>query len=222
MIERREKEDRTLAAWEIVAASTSALAAEWVVGTLAGRGRLLLLVPVTSAVVFMLISHRLRGESAREIGWRWDNFAEAFRLLLPPMLVISVLLVGFGWYAGTLDFGRWEGGQSILGVPGLSLVWGLLQQYALQGFINRRAQAALGRGSLSVLLVGFLFALFHLPNPWLMFATFAGGLLWAYVYQRAPNLYAVGISHSLMTWVMISSVPPGVLHNLRVGFKYLG
>jgi len=222
MTESITTEDRALAAWEIVAASTSALAAEWVVGTLAGRGRLLLLIPVTTAVALMLLSHRARGESAREIGWRLDNFAEAARLLLPPMLAVSALLVGLGWYAGTLDFGRWKGGQSILGVPGLSLVWGVLQQYALQGFINRRAQVALGRGALSVLLVGLLFALFHLPNFWLMFATFAGGLLWAYVYQRAPNILAVGLSHSLMTWVMISSVPAGALHNLRVGFKYFG
>ena len=222
MIESNAAEDRALAAWEIVAASTSALAAEWVVGTLAGRSRLLMLVPVTTAVVFMLVSHRVRGESAREIGWRLDTFAAAARLLLPPMLVVSALLVGLSWYAGTLDFGRWEGGQSIMGVPGLSLVWGPLQQYALQGFINRRAQVALGRGTLSVLLVALLFAVFHLPNPWLTFATFAGGLLWAWVYQRAPNILAVGLSHSLMTWVMISSVPPGVLHNLRVGFKYFG
>lgn len=222
MTESHAAEDRALAVWEIVAASTSALAAEWVVGTLVGRGRLLMLIPVTTAVVFMLLSHRARGETAREVGWRLDNFGEAARLLLLPMLAVSALLVGLGWYAGTLDFGRWEGGQSIMGVPGLSLVWGPLQQYALQGFINRRAQVALGRGFLSVLLVALLFALFHLPNPWLMFATFAGGLLWACVYQRAPNLFAVGLSHSLMTWVMISSVPDGVLFNLRVGFKYFG
>lgn len=222
MTESLTGEDRALAAWEIVAASTSALVAEWVVGTLAGRGRLLLLIPVATAVALMLASHRVRGESARDVGWRIDNFMEAARLLLPPMLAVSALLVGLGWYAGTLDFGRWEGGQSIMGVPGLSLVWGPLQQYALQGFINRRAQVALGRGNLSVLLVGLLFAVFHLPNPWLTFATFAGGLLWAWVYQRAPNILAVGLSHSLMTWVMIASVPPGALHNLRVGFKYFG
>jgi len=222
MTESFTAEDRALAAWEIVAASTSALAAEWVVGTLAGRGRLLMLIPVTAAVVFMLLSHRARGESAREVGWRLDNFVEAARLLVPPMLVVSALLVGLGWHAGTLDFGRWEGGQSIMGVPGLSLVWGPLQQYALQGFINRRAQIALARGLMSVLLVALLFALFHLPNPWLTLATFAGGLLWAWVYQRAPNILAVGLSHSLMTWVMISSVPPGAFHNLRVGFKYFG
>jgi hypothetical protein len=214
--------DRALAAWEIVAASTSALAAEWVAGTLGGGGRRLLLIPVATAVVFMLVSHRLRGETAREVGWRFDNFLEAMRLLLPPMIVVTALLVASGWYAGTLDFRRWEGGQSIMGVPGLSLIWGPLQQYALQGFINRRAQVALGRGASSVLLVALLFALFHLPNPLLTFATFAGGLLWAWAYQRAPNIYAVGLSHSLMTWVMISSVPPGALHNLRVGFKYFG
>jgi membrane protease YdiL (CAAX protease family) len=170
----------------------------------------------------MLVSHRARGETTREVGWRLDNFWEAARLLLPPMLAVSALLVGLGWYTNTLDFDRWEGGQSIMGVPALGLVWGPLQQYALQGFINRRAQVALGRGALSVLLVALLFALFHLPNPWLTFATFAGGLLWAYVYQRAPNILAVGLSHSLMTWVMISSVPPGALHPLRVGFKYFG
>src|SRR5207237_4600703 len=180
-----------------------------------GRGRLLLLIPVTMAVVLMLLSHRARGESAREVGWRLDNFSDAGRLLLPPMIAVSALLVGLGWYAGTLDFGRWEGGQTIMGVPGLSLVWGAIQQYALQGYINRRAQIALGRGASSVLLVALLFALFHLPNPSLTFATFAGGLLWAWVYQRAPNILALGLSHSLMTWIMISSVPPGVLHNLR-------
>ena len=215
--------ERALAGWEIVAASTSALVAEWVVFAVAGGGRTpALMFPVATATAFMLASHLVRRESAREIGWRLDNFGAAARLLLPPMLAVSAALVGFGWYAGTLDLARWEGGQSLLGVPALSLLWGPLQQYALQGFINRRAQTLLGRGDLSVLLVGLLFALFHLPNPWLTLATFAAGLFWAWVYQRAPNLLAVGLSHGLMTWVLISSVPPAALHNLRVGYKFFG
>jgi membrane protease YdiL (CAAX protease family) len=215
-------EDRALAAWEIVAAGTSALVAEWVVYALAGGSALALAFPLATAVAFMLLSHRARHETAREVGWRLDNIRAAARLLLPPMSAVTALLFAFGWYAGTLDFGRWEGGQSILGVPALSLLWGPLQQYALQGFINRRAQVLFGPGPASVLLTGLLFALFHLPNPWLTLATFAGGLLWAWVYQRAPNLLAVGLSHGLMTWVLISSVPPAALHNLRVGFKYFG
>jgi membrane protease YdiL (CAAX protease family) len=200
-------EERALAAWEIVAAGTSALVAEWAVYALAGGGALALAFPLATAAAFMLLSHRARGETAREIGWRTDNLREAARLLLPPMSAVALLLVGFGWYAGT---------------PALSLLWGPLQQYALQGFINRRAQVVFGRGWASVLLTGLLFALFHLPNPWLTLATFAAGVLWAWVYQRAPNLFAVGASHGLLTWVLISSVPPAALHNLRVGFKFFG
>jgi membrane protease YdiL (CAAX protease family) len=223
MTESFTAEDRALAAWEIVAASTSALAAEWVVfAVVGGGGTLALMFPVVTAAAFMLLSHRARRESAREVGWRLDNFGEAARLLLPPMLAVSAALVGFGWYSGTLDFGRWEGGQSILGVPALSIFWGPLQQYALQGFINRRAQILLGRGGPSVLLVGLLFGLFHLPNPWLTLATFVAGLFWAWVYQRAPNILAVGASHGLMTWMLISSVPPSALQNLRVGYKFFG
>ena len=223
MTESFTARDRALAAWEIAAASTSALIAEWVVFAIAGGGRTLaLLFPVATAVAFMLLSHRARRESAREVGWRLDNFRAASRLLLPPMLAVSAALVGIGWYAGTLDLGRWEGGQSLLGIPVLSLLWGPLQQYALQGFINRRAQMLLGRGDLSVLLTGLLFAVFHLPNPWLSLATFAAGLFWAWVYQRAPNLLAIGISHALMTWLLISSVSPAALHNLRVGYKFFG
>jgi membrane protease YdiL (CAAX protease family) len=221
-IRRQPTEDRALAAWEVVSVSVSALIAEWVVFALAGDNGLALLFPVATAAALILISHRARGESARDVGWRLDNFRHAARLLMPPMLAVSGLLVALGWYNSTLDFGRWEGGQSILGIPALSLLWGPVQQYALQGFINRRAQIVFGRGWASVLLVALLFALFHLPNPWLTLATFTGGLLWAYVYQRAPNLLAVGISHGLMTWVLVSSVPPAALHNLRVGFKYFG
>lgn len=214
--------DRGLAAWEIVAAGTSALIAEWVVYALAGGGAAALMFPVLTAVAFMLASHAARRESLRDVGWRLDNFLEAARLLAPAMLAVAAALVAAGWYTSSLDFRRWEGGQSLLGSPALSLLWGPLQQYALQGFINRRAQLVFGPGRASVLLTALLFAVFHLPNPWLTLATFAGGLLWAWVYQRAPNLFAVGISHGLMTWVLVSSVPPSALHNLRVGYKFFG
>ncbi len=219
---RVEGEDRALALWEIVSVVVSALIAEWVVFALAGDSAWALLFPIATVVAFMLMSHRARGETAREVGWRLDNFWAAARLLAVPMLVVVAMLVGVGLYTSNLDFVRWEGGQSLFGVPALSLMWGPLQQYALQGFINRRAQIVWGRGWLSVIAVALVFALLHLPNPWLTLATFAGGLLWAYVYQRAPNLLALGLSHALMTWVLISSVPPAALHNLRVGFKYFG
>lgn len=215
--------DRALAAWEIASLVVSTLIAEWVVFSLGGGSNLLLAVPLVFAFVFMFCSHRLRGETARDLGWRFDNFLPAMRLLLLPMLSVSGALILFGLLSGGgINFGRWQGGQSILGVPALGFLWGLMQQYALQAFINRRAQILWGRGARSVLLVAVLFGLLHFPNPWLTAATFLGGLLWASVYQRAPNLFALAFSHMLMTWVLISTVPASALRGLRVGYKFFG
>ncbi|MCA1630821.1 MAG: CPBP family intramembrane metalloprotease, partial [Acidobacteria bacterium] len=94
--------------------------------------------------------------------------------------------------------------------------------YVLQAFINRRAQEIFGAGWRSVLLVALLFGLLHLPNPWLSAATFLGGLVWAHSYQRAPNLFALALSHAVMTWVLVSTIPSDALHGLRVGYKYFG
>jgi membrane protease YdiL (CAAX protease family) len=183
---------------------------------------MLMLVPVVTAFALMFYSHRVRGESARQLGFRLDNFGAALRLLLALFAAPAMALVLYGWYVGQLDFGRWRGGQSLLSLPLLGVLWGLVQQYALQGFVNRRAQILWGKGYKSVTLVALVFAFLHFPNPWLTLATLLGGLIWAFVYQRAPNLYALGLTHGLMTWVLISAVPPPLLNNLRVGYKFFG
>jgi len=221
-IRNPQPDERALAAWEIVSVISSVLVAEWVVLALAGESQLLLAVPVAVVLVFMFVSHRVRGESARDVGWRLDNFFEAARLLAVLFGPPAALLLAYGWLGGNLEPLRWRGGQSVFGAPALGVLWGLLQQYALQGFINRRAQLVWGRGWKSVVVVALVFGALHLPNPWLTFATFAGGLLWAYAYQRAPNLLALGLSHGLLTWALVASVPPSLLNNLRVGFKYFG
>jgi membrane protease YdiL (CAAX protease family) len=214
--------DRSLAFWEIVSVITSCLIAEWVVFSLGRGSGLALAVTLAFAFGFMFFSHRLRGESKRDIGLRLDNFGKAARLLALPMFLASAVLIVVGYISGNLNFIRWRGGQSVFGLPALGILWGLMQQYALQGFINRRAQIIWGRGLRSVLFVAVLFSALHLPNPLLTLVTFAGGILWAAVYQRAPNLIALALSHSLMTWVLVSTVPMSMLNGLRVGFKYFG
>jgi membrane protease YdiL (CAAX protease family) len=53
-------------------------------------------------------------------------------------------------------------------------------------------------------------------------ATFAGGLIWAYAYQRAPNLVALALSHALMSILLAVSLPASLINSLRVGIKYFG
>lgn len=216
------KADRSLALWEIVSVVTSCLIAEWVIPAVVGRSTRLIIVPIGFAFGLMFLSHCLRHESLRDLGFRFDNFGQAARLLALPMAVATAVLIILGYLNGSLDFLRWRGGQSILGLPLLGSLWGLVQQYALQGFVNRRAQVAWGPGVLSVVVVALLFGVFHLPNPALTVATTAGGLLWATVYQRVPNLFALALSHGLMTWILISTLPSGLLYGLRVGYKFIG
>ena len=215
--------DRALAAWEIASVASSVLIAEWILAATIGRGKLSVSIPIAPAFLLMITSHYQRDESLRDLGFRFDNFVRAFRLLLLPMLLTAVLgLLAGWWFGGEINFLRWHAGRFIPGQLALGFGWGLIQQYVLQGFINRRAQIIWGSNWLSVILVALIFGTLHLPNPWLTLVTFVGGIIWAAVYQRAPNLFALAVSHSLMTWVLVSTLPASALNHLRIGFKYFG
>ena len=208
--------ERLLALWEVASVTVSFLAAAWVAGPFAESSKLVGAVPVAFALVLMLLSHRARGETAREVGWRVDNFGRALRLLAPPMLAAAAVVALVGWTYRSFRVSKLENWQWVAWL----FAWGLIQQYALHGFVNRRAQIIWGRGWRSVLAVAAVFALLHLPNPWLALATFAGGAAWAWVYQRAPNIPALAVSHALMSLLLVWALPPWVMQSLRVGFKY--
>lgn len=208
--------ERALAGWEIISVTSSFLIAAWLILPFMGNDKVVWAIPIIFAFVLMLVSHRARRETARLIGWRLDNFWKALRLLVLPVLCAALLILLTGWWMGSL---RLEGTQfrsRFLLLP----VWGFVQQYVMQGFINRRAQLLWGRGWPSVLLVGLIFGLLHLPNLWLTVATFLGGTILAYVYQRVPNLLALALAHGLVSLLLVSSLPPTALHSMRVGFKY--
>ena len=213
--------DRALAGWEIVSLVSSALIAEWILSAAAGRTKLIVAIPLTFAFVLVITSHLLRKESPRDLGFRFDNFLRAAKLLMLPMIAVAVLCISLGLIFGTRpDLFRWHPERPIAGQLALGFAWGFVQQYVLQSFVNRRAQIVWEKGVRSVVLTALVFSFLHFPNPWLMLVTFVGGLVWAFVYQRAPNLFALAISHSLMTWIVVSTLPMSALNHLRIGFKY--
>ncbi len=224
MIEPVAPGECAIIGWEIVSVVSSVLVAEWAVLALDEWHKLALIVPVGLAGALIVASQRMRGETQRELGLSRANFGRSLILLALPMLAGALLLmfVGRFWYGASLVWGRPRAGWMLLGWPVWGFVWGLVQQYALQGFINRRLQMLWGAGWRTTLVVAALFALLHLPNPSLTAATFIGGLIWAAVYQRAPNLWALALSHAVMTWVLVSTLPSAALGGLRVGYKYFG
>jgi membrane protease YdiL (CAAX protease family) len=189
--------------------------------TAAGYSKAIIAVPVALAIVVVILSHRLRSESLREIGFRFDNFWRALSLLAAPVVVTALLCLVVGWKLGTpVNFLRWHPNRYLALQFAVGFGWALAQQYVLQGFVNRRAIVLVGRGWQSVLIVAAVFGLLHLPNIWIAAITFVGGLIWAAVYQRAPNLLALAITHSVMTWFIVSTLPSTALHHLRVGLGY--
>jgi membrane protease YdiL (CAAX protease family) len=213
--------DRALAGWELISVVSSVLIAEWMFTTVAGQSKLIIAIPVLLAFTVMIFSHRARKEGLRDIGFRFDNFLHAMRLLVLPMVIGGVVCLIVGWQmGGTVNLFRWHPNRFILLQLIVGFGWGLIQQYALQGFLNRRATMAAGSGWPGVLVVALIFGCLHLPNPALTLITFAGGIVWAAIYQRAPNLFALAVSHSVMTWLVISTLPPSLLHHLRVGLNY--
>ena len=215
--------DRALASWEMISVVSSIFIAEWMLVAAAGLTKTIVVIPVGLAVAVMLYSHRLRGESGRDLGFRFDNFLRALVYLILPMAAALAILIAVGWrLEARLDFLRWHSDRNLALQLVLGTIWGLVQQYALQGFLNRRAMLVLGPGWPSILVVAAIFGCLHLPNLWLAALTFAGGLVWATVYQKAPNLFALALSHSLMTWLIVSTLPMSALNHLRIGFKYFG
>ena len=215
--------DPALAVWEVASVISSAVIAEWLIVSAAGFSKLIIAIPVTLAFGLMMFSHAVRNESLRDLGFRWDEFFRALKLLLIPTIIAALAfwLIGHR-FGGTIDFLRWHGTRPLVLQLGIGFIWGLVQQYVLQGFINRRLMQAFGKGWITIVIVALIFSCLHLPNLPVVMITLLAGLIWAAIYQRAPNLYALAVSHSIMTWFVVSTLPNQMLHHLRVGVGFFG
>jgi membrane protease YdiL (CAAX protease family) len=171
--------------------------------------------PPLLAFALMLYSHHCRGETPQSLGFGGRHFDQALLLLAGPTLLAIAALIFISYVTRSLHLPDRFWARLCL-LP----VWALLQQYTMLGFAYRRLRQFLPAHQTFIVTAG-LFALVHAPNYPLMILTFFGGLIWSFVYERAPNLFASAISHMLLSATVLLAVPEWVLPSMTVGYRYL-
>ena len=159
-------------------------------------------------------SHAWRGEKAVEIGFRLDNLAPALRNALwvvGPLLLIPLV---FGAVLGSYHYPSPLQSAKVLA---WGWFWGTAQQYGLLCFFYRRLSELLRDERWAMPVAGLLFALFHVPNPFLMAYTMVAGTLSCWLYRRHPNVFVLGSLHAIVAYVIHYSLPMWLTLGSKVG-----
>lgn len=217
---------RLIGGIEVASVIASVLITTWAIIPLQPEPRWLIALPGLFAAALMLNSHRVRGERFSEVGLSAQNFGRALQLVALPTVMVCGLIAALGFVTNSFHLTShfWS---NLLVLP----VWALIQQYVLQAFIYRRmrwlfvteqASAAEQQRQVrwAILVTAAIFSLTHLPNLMLMLLTLLGSLLWSWVYERAPNLFALGLSHAVISLMLMTSAPAWLLPSMSVGYKH--
>jgi membrane protease YdiL (CAAX protease family) len=181
----------------------------WLVEPWAPRGLTNLPIAIVAACgVWRAVRTRTWGVDRRAFG---PALRASAVLTVPAVLVILLA----GWWLGTLHDRR-----DFLGSLGWLTVWGGAQQWILQTVVLAEARRVASR-PLAILLAAALFAVVHLPNPFLTAVTFAGGLAWCAIYARHPNVLPLALSHGLGTLAILYAFDDRITGRLRIGYGYL-
>lgn len=126
-------------------------------------------------------------------GFRWDTFPSVMRLLWPFALAAFGGCLAIGAWRHTLP-SNWHIVPLLVTYP----IWGTIQQFLCVGLVAGNLQDRPASRPKRLVIIGItalLFAIVHLPDKRLMAGTFVLALVYAAVYLRQRNLYALGILH---------------------------
>jgi hypothetical protein len=147
-------------------------------------------VAAAGFVVYFIWRAAARDGMLREWGLRRDNFLPALRANLCFGVTATLLMLAYGLTAGTLPVPS-EFWLALLLYPG----WGIAQQFALQNLVARNLTELVPYPLLRAISAAVLFSAAHYPRLALMGLVFPAAMAFVLIYQRWPNLWAVGLVH---------------------------
>lgn len=132
-------------------------------------------------------------ETLRDFGLRTDNLRAASAAVGAFTAAAGAAIAAIGWLRGA-ELWRPELAITLPLYP----LYGVAQQLVVQGIFHRRLLVLSRSRAVSAALTAAAFGLLHTGNPVLFALTTAGGAAWAILYQRHPNVWALGFSHGLL------------------------
>ena len=171
-----------------------------------------------AAIAWFAVSVAFTFPGWRTLGFRIRGFWGSVWVVGIALLIAlpATLLAGD---LGTLHHP--EGFRGWLRSFGGYAVWSLVQQFLLQGYFLLRLVRLLPHRHWAAVVAATIFAAAHLPNPVLTPATLVWGLTACLVFLRWRNIYPLAMAHAIFGICIAITVPPHVLHNMRVGLGYL-
>ncbi|HKE44555.1 MAG TPA: hypothetical protein VKB41_08455 [Steroidobacteraceae bacterium] len=209
-----EARSRSVAVVEVAALTGLLLSYIWGwQGAFRGSGLLIVVLYFGIGIA----SHLRRGESARQIGFRLDNWSTAFR---GAFIAVGIAACFFLVLGAVLDTWHFPSVRQVMTAAPWMVAWGTAQQYGLLCFFYQRLLEILQGPRAATLGAATLFAVFHVPNPLLLSVTLAAGIVSCTLYRRAPNVLALGLAHAAISFVIACALPFDVTHRMHVGPGY--
>ncbi len=168
--------------------------------------------------VWLTASFVVHQDAPKTLGWRADNLLPATRRAAAAFGIFTVLLLAVGFALG----GRVRIPPHFVSLQRLWTYFAfcLLQQVALQSFLNNRLMVLTSKRWLSSVLAGVIFGALHWPNPVLVPLTFIGGTAMAWLFARERNIIPLAIGQAVLGSIVWWAFPVAWHHALRVGPGY--
>lgn len=169
-------------------------------------------------VGWLVGSFLLHSDTPKTLGWRAANLWPATRRADVVFGAFAVVLLAVGFALGAPR-------DLPAHMVSMHRLWTyfafcLLQQVALNSFLNNRMTTLIRHRWLSSLLAGAIFSALHWPNPVLVPLTFAGGTVMAWLFARERNIIPLAIGQALLGSLVWWAFPVAWHHRLRVGPGY--
>lgn len=157
-------------------------------------------------------------KGAQEFGLRFYNLGSSIRAVLLPMF--GLMAAGVLISMKRLDSFK----LSTLSEFPSFVAWGFGQQCVIQGYFFRHFESVFKhRRRLAIFCTALVFGLLHIPNLYLMTATFLGGLYLSWLFSKYRNLFVVGLMHGAISLTLVGALKPaGFIPNYRVGPEPMG